>query len=328
MAWGDTTDRIMRSATRTFGRSVTYVPAVGASYTIANAIFDATFEGVDPNTGAIIQSLNPRLGVRVADMQAAPAEGDRVIVGSDTYRVKHPEPDGWGGLTLQLHKATGNEVVITCARPLDAGEAEVLESGATEKLTMTEADQAFSLSVVAGAVDTVYAGAFPADTMTQAGQTIDISAGIVGVRLDVTSLPTAVAATVGAGIALSHYSPDFTKVQTVLLTAQADGTALLQVFGTGVPSVDTSFVVPPEWIGTYWNPANGQWGYLVDGVDQGYVGSFAGGTERVPVLQVIVPDGTDEVFDGLSVSGKYVTYAGDMGAGWPAGTADPCGSAI
>jgi hypothetical protein len=95
-----------------FGEQVTYVPAVGAPYSVTPAgnpllgVFDEAYQGVDPNTQTVISSTQPILLVRLSDLAAPAAKGDRVTVrGTRTFTVTKTEPDGRGGTLLFLHKA-------------------------------------------------------------------------------------------------------------------------------------------------------------------------------------------------------------------------------
>lgn len=221
----------------------------------------------------------------------------------------------------------GPAPVVACAFPLDADETEVQAAGADQRLTMSGGDQAFALTLAAGG-GSVVAAAFPADTLSGTGQQVDVSAGIVAAgALRVTSFPLHAAADDGPELSLTLYSADFSKVNTILLTAKADGTALLQVFGTGISSVDTTLATPPDLVGLYFDAGTGQVGYVLDGVDQGYIGAYTG-TNRVPMVQVTAPAGLDAAYDAETVSGEWVTAAADLGTGLPAGTTDPCANPV
>lgn len=104
MTWQTMQDRMHRTALTTFGKAITYIPVDGTEYPVAKAIFDKNFLAVDPNTGATVQSTNPMLKLRLADLQRAPKAGDRVRVDGVTYRINEPQPDSEGGLMIELDK--------------------------------------------------------------------------------------------------------------------------------------------------------------------------------------------------------------------------------
>lgn len=82
---------------------VTYLPIAGGSFEI-DAIFDTSYQSVDPGTNAVVSSHQPTIGIRLSDLPAAPAKGDTVVIDSVTYRVIESQPDGVVGATLFLHK--------------------------------------------------------------------------------------------------------------------------------------------------------------------------------------------------------------------------------
>lgn len=74
----------------------------GAEYGI-NAVFDESWELVDPETEAIISSNQPKIGIRLRDLHKVPDQDDHVIIGSKRYLVKDSLEDGQGGASLVLH---------------------------------------------------------------------------------------------------------------------------------------------------------------------------------------------------------------------------------
>ncbi len=87
----------------TFGEEITYTPK-GKPAVVMTGIFDDLYESVDPNTGAIITSQQPILGIRDADLGQTPRQDDQVLVRSILYRVKEVQTDGQSGSKLFLHK--------------------------------------------------------------------------------------------------------------------------------------------------------------------------------------------------------------------------------
>lgn len=104
MGWAEMQDRMHQKTLAAFGQAITYMPVDGPEYAVAKAIFDKNFLAVDPNTGATVQSTNPMLKVRLADLQREPRKGDRVRVAGVLYRINEPQQDSEGGLMIELDK--------------------------------------------------------------------------------------------------------------------------------------------------------------------------------------------------------------------------------
>lgn len=102
MGWLDTTGQILDRCMDTFGEPITYTPKSGSPLETVG-IFDNEYQAVDPNTGAIITSLEPVLGVKNANIGQTPRQDDTVLVRGKSYRVKEVQSDGSGGSRLFLH---------------------------------------------------------------------------------------------------------------------------------------------------------------------------------------------------------------------------------
>lgn len=102
MSWQQMTDEVMRVCTETFTSTVLYDPQASAPITI-KGIFDAAYQDVEILDGAAVQTIKPRLGVRLSDLPAAPREGDRCTINGKNYRVAEVRPDGEAGAALFLH---------------------------------------------------------------------------------------------------------------------------------------------------------------------------------------------------------------------------------
>lgn len=97
---------MLRTTLNVFGEAITYTRGA-TSVPVRKAVFDANYQGVDPNTGAVITSTNPMLGVRLADLPGGEArEGDTVTRNGVTYRVIEQQKDSEGHARLILHRAT------------------------------------------------------------------------------------------------------------------------------------------------------------------------------------------------------------------------------
>lgn len=104
MAWGNLSDRMLRTTLNVFGEPVTYVRGA-TSVLIRKAVFDANFQTVDPDTGAPIISDSPMIGVRLSDLPGGEwQEEDRVIVRGVTYRAIEPQKDSEGHAKIILHR--------------------------------------------------------------------------------------------------------------------------------------------------------------------------------------------------------------------------------
>jgi len=103
MNWLEITDGILKASVSAFGESVTYTPRTGTSKEISG-IFDNSYKRLDPQSGLIVQSVEPVLGIRLSDLDSAPGDGDSVLIRSIVYRVVEVKQDGQGGATLRLHK--------------------------------------------------------------------------------------------------------------------------------------------------------------------------------------------------------------------------------
>jgi hypothetical protein len=89
------------------GFTVTWLPAAGGTFAIDGVFDDAYREvGIAAN-GNAVTSTHPILGVRVADLPAAPLQGDKLTLSRNgrTYVVKEVRPDSHGWAILLLNKA-------------------------------------------------------------------------------------------------------------------------------------------------------------------------------------------------------------------------------
>lgn len=95
----------MRICRDTFTTTLTYTPAVGAPFAL-KGIFDAAYQQVELLDGAPVQTIQPKLGVRLKDFPPGfpPKEGDRCTINGTNYRVSEFQTDGEAGAALMLHK--------------------------------------------------------------------------------------------------------------------------------------------------------------------------------------------------------------------------------
>jgi hypothetical protein len=104
--WEEDVTAAMRACTEVFGEgagNVTYTHLGGEAYTL-NGIWDADSIRVDPDTGVQIISNQPMISFALADMQAQPDNNDLLTARGVNYRVREPEFDGQGTVTLMLYR--------------------------------------------------------------------------------------------------------------------------------------------------------------------------------------------------------------------------------
>ena len=99
-----------------FGQPVGYLSATYGQANI-NAIFDEAYLQLDPlgrgpdgetfqlGSPGGVTTAKPVIGIRLSDLPFAPDQGDRVMIGTDTYVVKEVRADGKGGAKLLLNAA-------------------------------------------------------------------------------------------------------------------------------------------------------------------------------------------------------------------------------
>lgn len=96
---------VLRPAMRVFSRAVVFKPAAGGEHQV-RGIFDRAFIEVPMEDGTTQVSASPRLGMRISEWPALPAQKDRIVIGSEVFMIAAVEPDGQGGATLVLRKVS------------------------------------------------------------------------------------------------------------------------------------------------------------------------------------------------------------------------------
>jgi hypothetical protein len=96
-----TVDRAVR---KTLGGSVTYSPTSGSPVTV-DGVFDAAYVRVDLGQAGV-SSSGPAVFLRLSDLPSDPSTDATatVTVSGVTYTVHEAQPDGLGGVLLQLHQ--------------------------------------------------------------------------------------------------------------------------------------------------------------------------------------------------------------------------------
>lgn len=72
------------------------------------AVFDESFEQIDPATGAVVLSDNPRIGIGIKEIEAKLCKkieiGWLVIARDVQFRIHKIEPDGHGAAAIILKR--------------------------------------------------------------------------------------------------------------------------------------------------------------------------------------------------------------------------------
>ena len=108
MGWRDRVGRVLEACKRTFGAEVFHTPAAGGGPHSRTGIFNDKYLAVDVQTGFMVSTSQPNLGIKLADWTPAPLQGDTLTIDAnatgdfETYKVQTIEPDGEGGATLLL----------------------------------------------------------------------------------------------------------------------------------------------------------------------------------------------------------------------------------
>lgn len=100
-------ENILHHAMQTFATPIGFFP-IGGFERAQFGIFNDRYEGIDADTGAIVVSQQPNVGIRLSDWPLSPVDGDVMMIYGDRYTVRHMEVDGEGGATVILDKV--NEI--------------------------------------------------------------------------------------------------------------------------------------------------------------------------------------------------------------------------
>jgi hypothetical protein len=107
MSWDTLADLALKAGINTFKTTGTYTRAADPGNPISlRGVFDKVNQVVDAETGAQVDSLQPTFGIRLADLPAAPAKGDTLLIKGQLYNVDYSQEDGEGGSALVLTEAT------------------------------------------------------------------------------------------------------------------------------------------------------------------------------------------------------------------------------
>jgi hypothetical protein len=100
----DLANRALTAVVSVMGEPVTV--SRGQSTAQVSGVFQASYVGLDPETGIQVRSTQPVVLVKRGDLPWDPKQGDTVVARSTTYRVRDAQPDGHTGWLLMLHRTT------------------------------------------------------------------------------------------------------------------------------------------------------------------------------------------------------------------------------
>lgn len=101
--WDDLQQSVLNIGLDTFGKEHLYRPHDSAPVVIT-AIFETSYQSVDPNTGVAVISTRPRLSLDPSDLPREPQEGDIVETDKGNYIVSEYHSEGAGGGYCLLHE--------------------------------------------------------------------------------------------------------------------------------------------------------------------------------------------------------------------------------
>jgi hypothetical protein len=104
VAWSDLVGFPQDATRRVFAEPATYTPLVGAPVAITGE-FDAAAVSVTVADGVAVQTVGPRLSVKLSTLPGGAAEvGAVLVVRGISYTVAEIEPDGHGMALLRLYR--------------------------------------------------------------------------------------------------------------------------------------------------------------------------------------------------------------------------------
>lgn len=105
MGWQDQLAKADRACQAVFGTPVLYAPEEGGAVTVSG-IFDSAYVRVNAGEAGV-SSCGPAVFLRLEDLPTDPREDDAdYTIEGATYRSIEAQPDGQGGVLVQLQKVT------------------------------------------------------------------------------------------------------------------------------------------------------------------------------------------------------------------------------
>lgn len=98
---------IMDACKSVFGESTACVhkPQVGSQQSFTGIFLEQSAQ-VDGLSGIAVNSLQPRLGAKLSDLNTVPTQGDVFTVRGSDYKLVDIQKDGLAGVIFLLHKKT------------------------------------------------------------------------------------------------------------------------------------------------------------------------------------------------------------------------------
>ena len=90
----------------TLGVTVGYIHKSGCTNAAVEGVWNNQTEIIDAATEAVVTTNQPRIFVKISDLDEAPKKRDRVTRDDITYRVNDVQLDGHGGAELFLKVET------------------------------------------------------------------------------------------------------------------------------------------------------------------------------------------------------------------------------
>ena len=103
----DKVNNVLNHGMNTFGEYVDFYPKAGGVYKV-KAVFDNSYEAIDPDTEQLISANQPTLGVNLNKIDFEMRQGDQVQVRDTRYEITDKREDGQGGALLLLHKVNAS----------------------------------------------------------------------------------------------------------------------------------------------------------------------------------------------------------------------------
>jgi hypothetical protein len=105
-SWDAAVDNAVGWCTKTFGQTVSYIPAGDAQIDDLPAIFEASHTVVEAGEGIDFETVKPVLFLRWSDVlergMPDPRQDDRVVIDGGEYSVESVQTDGHAEVTLIL----------------------------------------------------------------------------------------------------------------------------------------------------------------------------------------------------------------------------------
>lgn len=109
-------NRVLKHSTTAFGEEVTFYPKAGRVFKV-RAIFDNSYQALDPDTERVVSVNQPALGVNLNDLPEEIQIHDEVVIRKIRFRIVDKQEDGQGGATLLIHKVKPSDRIRDTKAP-------------------------------------------------------------------------------------------------------------------------------------------------------------------------------------------------------------------